>query len=189
MAEAPTTVVVRAARPDDVDALAVITARAYAAAYPGIIPDPVLAEWVARAPEMWGRWREAITADPARPKRAWVAERDGTLLGYATTGPGESEWLEPPAGAGELTNLYIDPDAIGTGVGRALYQHAVDDLRTRGFDPLLVWAFRDNPKAQRFYRAMGLVIDVPDHDWVLGGVPCPIVRFRGDLAAPATRRE
>ena len=54
------------------------------------------------------------------------------------------------------------------------------DLFERGFDPLVVWAFRDNPKAQRFYPRMGLAIDVPDHDWVLGGVPCPIVRFRGD---------
>ena len=24
----------------------------------------------------------------------------------------------------------------------------------------------------------GLSIDVLEHDWVLGGVPCPIVRFR-----------
>ena len=36
------------------------------------------------------------------------------------------------------------------------------------------------PEAQRFYPRMGLTVDVPDHDWVLGGVPCPIVRFRRD---------
>jgi hypothetical protein len=64
----------------------------------------------------------------------------------------------------------------------------VTDLRVRGFDPLVVWAFRDNPLARRFYPRMGLVIDVADHHWVLGGVPCPIVRFRRDWSATAPSR-
>jgi GNAT superfamily N-acetyltransferase len=175
---------IRLARPDDVDTLGGVTARAYATAYPGIVPEPVLAEWIADAPEMWQRWRVAVgQRPPDHPSRAWVAERGGVIVGYATTTAATPEYLPPPDGAGELTNLYLDPDAIGTGVGRLLYEHAVDDLRARGFNPLLVWAFRDNPKAQRFYRRMGLQIDVPDHDWVLGGVACPIVRFRTDWPA------
>ena len=61
------------------------------------------------------------------------------------------------------------------------------DLRERGFNPFVVWAFRDNQRARRFYERKGLVIDVPDHDWVLGGVPCPIVRFRIDWPVPDGR--
>ena len=38
--------------------------------------------------------------------------------------------------------------------------------------------------AMRFYERMGLTVDVPEHEWVLGDVPCPIVRFR--LTWPAT---
>ena len=174
-------VTVRLASPGDVTALGGVTGRAYAAAYLGIVPPPVLEEWVTDAPAMWTRWRDALEERPPdHPSRAWVAERDGAILGYATTSTAKSEYLPPPEGAGELTNLYLDPDAIGTGIGRLLYDHAVRDLFERGFDPLVVWAFRDNPKAQRFYPRMGLTVDVPDHDWVLGGVPCPIVRFRGD---------
>ena len=158
-----------------------VTARAYAAAYPGIVPPAVLDEWIAHAPAMWTGWRDAtVERGPDHPTRVWVAERDGRILGYAITSPATSEYLPPPDGAGELTSLYLDPDAIGTGIGRLLYEQAVRDLFERGFDPLVVWAFRDNPKAQRFYPRMGLAVDVPDHDWVLGGVPCPIVRFRGD---------
>ena len=174
-------VTIRLARPDDVEALAGVTARAYAAAYPGIVPVAELEEWIAHAPDMWTRWRDAqVERGPDHPSRAWVAERDGRILGYATTSPATSEYLPPPDGAGEITNLYLDPAAIGTGVGRLLYERAVDDLFARGFDPLVVWAFRDNPKARAFYPRMGLTLDVPDHDWVLAGVPCPIVRFRGD---------
>ena len=174
-------VTIRLASPGDIEALAGVTGRAYAAAYPGIIPPAVLDEWIAHAPDMWTRWRDAqAERGPDHPSRAWVAERGGQILGYATTTAATSEYLPPPEGAGELTNLYLDPAAIGTGVGRALYEHAIGEVFARGFDPLVVWAFRDNPKARAFYPRMGLTLDVPDHDWVLAGVPCPIVRFRGD---------
>ena len=106
------------------------------------------------------RLRESGARQPG-PRMGRV--RDGSIVGYATTSPAKDTWLPPPAGAGELTNLYLDPDVIGSGVGRLLYEHAVDDLRERGFDPLVVWAFRDNPRAAAFYPRMGLAIDVADH--------------------------
>lgn len=179
MAEPAATI--RLATADDVDALARVSRLAFGATYPGIVPAPVLAEWIenAEAP-----WQTAFDQrQPDSPWRPWVAERDGAVLGYATTSPGKDWWLPPPDGAGELTNLYLDPDAIGTGVGSALYDHAVADLRARGFNPFVVWAFRDNDRARRFYENKGLSIDVPEHDWMLGDVPCPIVRFRIDWPA------
>ena len=177
--EAPAAI--RAATPGDADALGAISGRAWRAAYPGIVPDAVLDEWVDEAP---AGWRDAFASRPVESSwRPWVAERDGVILGYATTTPAKSDWLPPPDGAGELTNLYLDPMAIGTGVGRQLYEHAVADLRERGFNPLVIWAFRDNPLARRFYDRMGLAVDVPDHAWLLGGVACPIVRYRLDWPA------
>lgn len=170
--------VIRRADLADADALARVTARAYAATYAGIVPAGVLEEWIEHAPEGWRTVLSEVAPDA--PARCWVAERDGAVIGYATTSPAKDWWLPPPDGAGELTNLYLDPDAIGTGVGRALYQHAVDDLRERGFDPFVVWAFRDNVRATAFYARMGLTMDVAEHTWELGGVACPIVRFRGD---------
>ena len=177
-------IAIRAAEATDAEALGRIAQRAWGRTYPGIVPDAVLKEWIELAPESW---RKALTAEPLDDAaRVWVAERGGTVRGYATTSPARDVWLTPPAGAGELTNLYIDPDAIGSGLGHALFQHAVDDLHDREFNPLVVWAFRDNPLARRFYERMGLTIDVADHHWVLGDVPCPIVRFRRDWSADAT---
>ena len=171
-------VLVRSGVAGDVPGLALVSARAFAATYPGIVPDAVLDEWIAEAPSSW---RTAFAdRDPDGPGRIWVAERGGAVMGYATTSPGKDWWLPPPDGAGELTNLYLDPDVIGAGVGAMLYRHAVGDLWARGFDPFVVWAFRDNVRAVTFYERMGLAIDVADHDWILGDVPCPIVRLRGD---------
>jgi GNAT superfamily N-acetyltransferase len=170
--------VVRRAVAGDATDIAGISARAWEVTYRGILPDAVLDEWIASTDASWQGTLESLAPDS--PARVWVAERGETLLGYATTSPAKSNWLPPPDGAGELTNLYLEPDAIGSGIGRLLYEHAVADLRQRGFNPLVVWAFRDNPRARRFYEGRGLAIDVPDHDWVLGDVPCPIVRFRRD---------
>lgn len=178
-----TAVTVRLAEPADADALGAISARAFDATYRGIVPDAALDEWIRDGAASWNAAFEQRTPDS--PSRAWVAERDGSVIGYATTSPARSNWLPPPDGAGELTNLYLDPDVIGSGVGRLLYEHAVADLRGRGFDPLVVWAFRDNPRARRFYEGRGLAIDVADHAWVLADIPCPIVRFRGALGRAA----
>jgi ribosomal protein S18 acetylase RimI-like enzyme len=173
---------IRPARVDDAEALGHVEARSYAATYPGIVPDPVLAEWIEKAP---AEWADALPRlrDPDDPSRAWVAEQGGVPIGYAITTPGNDRWLPPPEGAGELADLYLDPTVIGSGVGGRLYRHAVDDLQARGFNPFVVWAFRDNARAIGFYQRMGLTIDVPEHDWVLGGIPCPIVRFRIDFPA------
>ena len=178
-------VVVRPAESDDADALGTVGGRAWEATYRGMIPDVVLDEWIASTGASWHESFESRAADS--PSRVWVAERDGSVIGYATTAPARSNWLPPPEGAGELTNLYLDPHAIGIGVGRQLYEHAVMDLGERGFHPLVVWAFQDNHHARGFDERMGLVIDIPDHACVLADVPCPIVRFRGDLAAAEGR--
>ena len=176
--------VIRLASPADAEAIARVSASAWAATYPGIVPDPVLEEWISRAPANWHESLERLDGEPEA--RVWLAERGGTVIGYATTAPGKDWWLPPPEGSGELTNLYLDPAEIGTGLGSRLYDHAVGDLRERGFTLIVVWAFRDNLRAVRFYESKGLAIDVPDHDWVLGDVPCKIVRLRVDW--PATPR-
>ncbi len=174
---APATTI-RLATAADVDALARVSRLAYAATYPDIVPPDVLAEWIESAASTWQKGFDQ--QEPDSPWRPWVASRAGTIVGYATTSPGKDWWLPPIEGSGELTNLYLDPDVIGSGVGSALYDHAVTDVRARGFNPFVLWAFRDNERARRFYGSKGLTIDVPDHEWVLGGVPCPIVRFRID---------
>jgi GNAT superfamily N-acetyltransferase len=52
-----------------------------------------------------------------------------------------------------LNHLYVHPDAIGTGVGHALFEHATA-LRPDGFQ---FWVFQQNERARRFYEAHGAV--------------------------------
>jgi GNAT superfamily N-acetyltransferase len=171
---------IRLARVDDAEALGRIEAESYLDTYRGVMPDSVLAR--VHPERMIERIRPRLAAlaeaPPEEAMRLWVIEVDGAVRGYATTEPATDQFLPPPAGAGELESLYLHPSAIGQGLGRALLQHAVDDLCARGFDPLVLWAFEQNARARRFYERAGWTLDVTGEHWVLDDVPVPIVRYR-----------
>ena len=85
----------------------------------------------------------AVTeADVARGN-VTVAERDGALLGFAALS------LDAPA---ELEALFVEPAAMGQGVGAALVEHARSAARRAGVDALLV---ESDPNAEAFYRRQG----------------------------------
>ena len=50
-----------------------------------------------------------------------------------------------------LNYLYVEPDAIGRGIGSALYAHAVG----RRPDGFTFWVFQENEPARRFYERHG----------------------------------
>lgn len=106
-----------------------------------------------RSKAHWGYSREfldrvrhilVVLPEQIRDDRVVVAERDGTLLGfYRIDG-------KPPAG--ELADLFLDPPAIGTGLGRRLWKHALAAAKEQGFESLDLEA---DPHAETFYLHMG----------------------------------
>ena len=98
-------------------------------------------------------------------------------MGFAATGLVR----DPPeglAGAGEVFAIYLAPEARGRGLGRVLFGHAVDDLAARGFGPIVVWVFEDNPGARRFYEAAGFTVDGARQPVGFGEVALPEIRYR-----------
>lgn len=74
--------------------------------------------------------------------------------------------------------MYLAPEARGRGFGRALITHAIDDLRGRGFDPVVVWVFEANAGARRFYEAAGFQPDGARQPVDFGEVSLPEIRYR-----------
>ncbi|MFD9689803.1 GNAT family N-acetyltransferase [Kitasatospora sp. NPDC059088] len=125
---------IRSARPDEAELLTAIGLRAKA--YWGYDEAFMAA------------CREELTLDAAAVERAstLVAEEGGRVLGFAAlTGA-------PPSG--ELDLLYVEPDRIGRGVGRALFEEVRDRARALGLRRFTVDA---DPNAEPFYLAMGAV--------------------------------
>lgn len=80
-------------------------------------------------------------------------------------------------GAGEtatLNDLWVEPDAIGQGYGRALWQHAVATARERGFRALVL---ESDPHAEGFYRAMGAERIGSQPSTVIPGRELPLMRL------------
>jgi ribosomal protein S18 acetylase RimI-like enzyme len=99
-----------------------------------------------------GWWRRRI--DAGEP--VWVAEDvGGEVAGYITFGPARHPDLEPGF-AGEVFELYVDPDRQRLGLGRALLEAAFEQLRSAGFRWSVVEVLRDNAGARAFYAAIGL---------------------------------
>ncbi len=119
---------IRPGRPDDAAVLASIHVRSRLAAMP----------WIALVhdeAETRGWMEHVVLAQ----QDVLVAERDGEVVGFAAV---HDDWLE---------QLYLEPEAIGTGAGWALLQ-AARELRPDG---LSLWVFTGNDRARRFYERAG----------------------------------
>ena len=73
-----------------------------------------------------------------------VAESDGELAGIAQ--------LSVEGDAAELDKLYVDPQRLGQGIGRALFCWAVEQARAGGATRMTIDA---DPHAQAIYERMG----------------------------------
>lgn len=115
----------------------------------------LLSELAVRSKGVWGYSDEFL--DVCRPeltldssdvlaRRTAVAELGGTIVGFVT--------IDGTAPDGELGMLFVAPEAIGNGVGTALFRHAVDTAQHAGFRRLVI---ESDPNAEPFYRSMGAV--------------------------------
>ncbi|MGW0704580.1 GNAT family N-acetyltransferase [Streptomyces sp. NPDC002643] len=118
-----------------------------------------LTELVMRSKAHWGydtafleACREELTVRPEEigPHRIVVAEDPDAAVG--AEGVVGVASLQGTAPDGELGLCFVEPQAIGRGVGRALYFHVLDTARALGFTRLTIAA---DPNAEPFYRRMG----------------------------------
>ena len=87
--------------------------------------------------------------DPAEPVHAFVAERDGAIVGIvhylfhrSTTAIGMNTYLQ---------DLFTDPQLRGGGVGRALIQAVYDAARAAGSKRVYWQTHETNTVAMRLY--------------------------------------
>ncbi len=98
-------------------------------------------------PERWiEAWRDTLTmrAEFIAANVAYCAFEEGGTVGFYVL-------TTEPDGL-HLDHLWILPAAMRRGVGRALFEHAVDQARAAGFDLIRIEA---DPNAEAFYQRMG----------------------------------
>ena len=94
----------------------------------------------------WERW------DAAHPGLRLVAERDGSVVGWAALTPASPRRCY--RGVGEVS-VYVAEDARGTGLGRALLDELVERSEQAGYWTLAAGVFPENEASVRLHGACG----------------------------------
>ncbi len=113
----PTTLAIRAAEPDDLDSLTALYNH-YVSSSPATFDIEPLSLDARR------EWMSHYAATGRH--QLWVADRAGEVVGYTC-----SSVFRPKAAyrTSVETTVYVAQDAVGAGVGRALYAHLFERLR------------------------------------------------------------
>jgi ribosomal protein S18 acetylase RimI-like enzyme len=122
---------IRRAETADADGVADVYLASYAATY---------AFPLAHSVEETRAWiRDALMGTA----EIWVATDGGNIVGMMAVGPGD------------LDQLYVSPDRLGEGIGRAL----LDVAKQRSPRGLRLYTFQVNDRARRFYERNGFVAE------------------------------
>lgn len=157
---------IRERRPDDIPALVeVLSAQQSTSGYPHRWPlgFPVT-DFIARPGELG----------------AWVAVVDGQLAGHVAATDVGAGWMadhwshvlgRPGDELGEVSILFVGLDHVGSGVGAALLDRAVAEIRAIGREPVLDVVGEDT-SVGRFYRRRGwITVGHGRPQWLPDGQP------------------
>lgn len=126
------TIQIKRAEPDDAP---VLTAIAFAAKR----------HW--GYPERWiESWRDVLTVGPKfiSEHETFAAIADGRAVGFYALGH--------KGNRSDLVHMWVLPEVMGRGVGRALFLHCTERLKALGLAELEI---ESDPNAEGFYQRMG----------------------------------
>ena len=132
------------------------------------------AEFAARmSPDAWSAFAHDIANVRAHLDEAevTVAERDGDIVGSLTRYP---DWRGAQEGTAALRGLAVPPAQRGTGVGRALMEHAIAASRAEGKERVVITVTPEMTQTRDLCEELGFV-----RESSLDHVPAPGVHSLG----------
>ena len=171
----PDALTIRPATPYDAQAIARIRVQGWRFAYQGLISQDYLdslsvAEdtermrgYLSQLPQNSPPSRSASVqgSGDGEKQSFMLATRGDAVLGFCcfSAAPDKTDRAESavPAGTlnGRLHSLYIDPGALGQGIGHALMSHALSTFAAWGCEHATLWVLEGNSRAISFYERQG----------------------------------
>jgi lincosamide nucleotidyltransferase A/C/D/E len=143
---------IRVATAIDCAAFCAVRHRSWQHAYTGVMPQGVLDAMDLGA--AYSTWWPFLRLPSSRRRGALVAGKVGAVVGLAVMGPSRDDDLDPQT-TGEINLLYVDPLAMGLGIGHRVLDAATRWLREHGFEDLRLWTLQGNSNARSFYERHG----------------------------------
>jgi GNAT superfamily N-acetyltransferase len=138
--------------------------RSRVAAYGDILPPEAL---TSGSPAAMGEWWAERWRWERDTHRLTVAADGDRVVGFTYIGPSGDD------GVRELYAIHVDPDRVGTGVGRALMQDALTHLGEHA----VLWVLQGNEQARRFYERGGWFADGAVREVPIGGTTTRHLRY------------
>ena len=121
------------------------------AAYKGIIDEYDLSNM---NPEEKIKMREKDYNE----NRFIVAEINNEIVGFCRYTDNMDKTPETPEADCELRALYVKPELKHNGIGKKMFQYAVNEFKHMGKTKMVLLCLKDNALARRFYEKMGGII-------------------------------
>jgi GNAT superfamily N-acetyltransferase len=168
--------VVRPARVDDAQDLALAHVRAWQSAYPGLMPQDYLDRM--NVDDRADEWRRRLS-EPTVTPLVLVGVVDDRVVGFCAFGAARDPDVES---FGELYALNVHPGHWREGLGSALLSGAHDRLADLGFTQAILWVVPGNVRARRFYERHGWVAELHQRTVSVEGATVPEVRYARRLS-------
>ncbi len=143
-------ITIRLYRPDDLETLKQLTVDSFG----GVALDHNVEQAFGILNGHDWKWRKARHIDEdveAHAAGIFVAERDGSIVGYITTR------LDRGAGKGRIPNIAVSERCRGHGLGRRLIEHALDYFRREGMEYAMIETMAQNEIGSHLYPSCGFV--------------------------------
>ena len=78
---------------------------------------------------------------------------------------------------GEIISIYLLPNYVGKGYGKALMKSALSELKMKGYEKIFLWVLEQNVRGRCFYEQLGFS---PTDDFIndnIGGKELREVRY------------
>jgi ribosomal protein S18 acetylase RimI-like enzyme len=148
---------IRVATLDDARGLGTMHVASWRETYTGVLPDKMLSSLsVEGRVAMWDQILRQPTTSSSTV--VYLAEREGSILGFGSCGAQRTENLKDRGYDGELSAIYVLRAFQGQGIGARLLGRMSLDLLGRGFSAAALWVLRENLRARRFYEFHGAEI-------------------------------
>lgn len=139
---------IRYANLNDAKRIATINIKGWKTAYQGIVADEELAALDIEKATV--KVRERIIE---RPQELIVIENGIEIEGFMGFGPSRDEDVAKTCA--EIYAVYFDVNYYGNGNAKTLMNWVFNRLKEAGYEEVIIWVFKDNHRARRFYEKMG----------------------------------
>ena len=132
----------------DCEGIARVVTIAWNETYKGIVPDWFLEELKVNEKERAQKTKEKFNE---KDNHQFVLEYKNEIVGFVNCGKSEDEELN---NCGEIFALYILKKCQGNKLGRKLVNIAVEELKSLGFNQMIIACLKGNP-TNEFYKYIG----------------------------------